>query len=318
MTKERVAEINAGWLKVQAATSVLSHALQTMGERELSTMVNSLEKAGTSMVKLFTSGGNDPMAWAQLAISAIDLVSSAWDKFWGKKTKAEQAAEEATASMRQKVERDAEDRILTERQMLQRKYDDEIAAANKLGANTLNIKKYYEGEFAKLDEKALKDQQDATKKALKAIQDMESPWIKAGETISSAMVKGLESGTSKTDFRATIFNMLRNMAIESALAASSFQDVFKGIGKMITEALQDGFISAIELGNIDARVSTAYDVGIGNIQAINGIFDNFSKTSGVASSTTVINNWTVANDPLTIANAVDNVQRSLAYQGVVA
>lgn len=142
----------------------------------------------------------------------------------------------------------------------------------------------------------------------------------ATQGIGQSLVEGLKSGATLGDFRKTIMDMLRNMAIEAAIIAGGFQEKFKEIGVMIAEALKDGILSESELTRVDLSVNALYSSAIGPDSAISKLNTLFDRAAGAQSITngggTTINIQTT-NDPLTIANAVSNVQESLAYQGVI-
>jgi pantothenate kinase len=135
--------------------------------------------------------------------------------------------------------------------------------------------------------------------------------------IANGLTDALKSGASVTDFRKTIMDMLRNMAIEAAIIASGFQEKFKEIGVMIAEALKDGF-SETELAAIDLRVNALYSSASNAINPLNELFARAGNAQNITNGGGTTINITTTNDPLTIANAVDNIEQSLAYQGVVA
>jgi hypothetical protein len=139
----------------------------------------------------------------------------------------------------------------------------------------------------------------------------------ATQGIGQALAEGLKSGASVTDFRKTIMDMLRNMAIEAAIIASGFQEKFKEIGVMIAEALKDGF-SETELAAIDLRVNALYSSATNAINPLNELFARAGNAQNITNGGSTTINIATTNDPLTIANALGNVQQSLAYSGVVA
>lgn len=139
----------------------------------------------------------------------------------------------------------------------------------------------------------------------------------AGSSISSSLTSALTDGLSVTDFRKTIMDMLRKMAIDAAIIAGGFVDKFKEIGNMVAEALKDGF-SETELAAIDLKINALYSSATSAIQPLNDLFNKASSAQNVTNNAGTTINIQTTNDPLIIANALSNVQQSLAYQGVVA
>lgn len=140
----------------------------------------------------------------------------------------------------------------------------------------------------------------------------------AGSSISSSLTSALTDGLSVTDFRKSIMDMLRKMAIDAAIIAGGFADKFKEIGNMVAEALKDGVFSETELAAIDLKVNALYSSATSAIQPLNDLFNKASSAQNITNNAGTTINIQTTNDPLTIANALNNVQQSLAYQGVVA
>jgi hypothetical protein len=161
----------------------------------------------------------------------------------------------------------------------------------------------------------------------------------AMQGISTTLADSLKQGVSAIDFKTTIMDMLRNMAIDAAIIASGFQTQFAAIGTMIAEAMKDGFDTG-ELDTIGASIDALYAQALAAVAPINALFEGrlaapeipsnalpFNLTgvptgasagspAAVSAGATTINISTTS-DPLTIANALSNVQQSLAYAGVV-
>lgn len=140
-----------------------------------------------------------------------------------------------------------------------------------------------------------------------------------GGSVESAIVSGLKEGKSRADFRTGILDMMRNLAIETAVATSGLTDQFKAIGTMIANAMTDG-LSEAELASIDLNIGRVYASGLESISQVNALFDK-AASSGIRDtspgSTGVVNNWYVSDNPVTIAGAVNTVNQSLAYSGVI-
>jgi len=164
------------------------------------------------------------------------------------------------------------------------------------------------------DQKAIAD---------KAKQDIADSYTKAGSNISSLMISGMDNGKNIEKFRESFLSMMKKMAIEATVMSEQFKGKFADIGKLITSALSDGIFTEKELGQIDIKTSALFLETSKSTSLINDLFNRASLSDTLVATNsqnlaqTSINVYTT-NDPLTIANAVSNVQQSLAYQGVVA
>lgn len=162
----------------------LGQVLSAMGN-----MGNALTSATSAMARLFASGGADIGAWVQLATSGIDIISTAWDAFWGNDSKArkkqrdeERAAEKERLAAVAALDEEYTKKTNNELQNLELERDKAIAEARRIGANVFQIESYYAGEIAKVradiadtsleDERvqrikdALRDEYEARRKAI--------------------------------------------------------------------------------------------------------------------------------------------------------
>lgn len=123
----------------------------------------------------------------------------------------------------------------------------------------------------------------------------------AFEGLGSAISSGLKNGLGEEDISDTINTMIKNLAIDAAVAAAGFQDSFATIGKMIADALTDGVISSSELSaiNVQKNLLTAKAMSIGD--AINQVFGSGSYSSNQSLNLNL--NSIVEVDGLTLATA---------------
>jgi tape measure domain-containing protein len=403
---------------------------------DMAMIANDAKSFADGLGDLAKSGGKDAGAWIQVIVSGVALVADAWNVFWGGQSEAQKRADEAARKAEEervaavrKLESEYQAKTDSDLKRLEKERDDRVAYARSIGADVLNIERYYAGEIAKIrtrssgtaveesaiaaetaaitakyeklrkaeeiairsNESALKKRLQETEKkfsdatqatqdaAFKAWQDAKKAladaiaanntaltaalapldeamrseldkietslamyqdrFSQAFEGISSALIDALKSGASQADFRETIMDMLKNMAIEAAIMASDFQEQFAAIGTMIAEAMKDGFQEG-ELDSISASIDALYAQAVAAVAPINELFQNritqpsvpapangiafnpamvpSGASPGAGGSPRVTNINIQSNaplDPLQTAQAVKAVGESLAFTG---
>jgi hypothetical protein len=387
--------------------SSLAKSAGKFGNTDLSDLLSQISDIANNAGDFMSALGKGDYIAA--AVSGVALIADAWDGLFGKQTEAQKKAddqarkaEEDRISAVKTLENEYQIKAESDLKRLEKERDDRVAYARSIGADVLNIERYYAGQIAKIKIKssgtiveessiaaetaAIKNKYEAIRKAqeiairsneaalrkrvedagyrfVAATQDTQAAAYKAWQDakkaladgvaannsalsaamasldenmrselekveaslatyrdrfsqafdgISSSLVDAMKSGVSKADFKSSIMDMLRNMAIDAAIMASGFQEKFATIGTMIAEAMRNGFQEG-ELDSIGASIDQLYADAMAAIQPINDLFANRITAPSVPSNVIPFNSTGVPTgaspgSPAAVGGVTFNIQ----------
>jgi hypothetical protein len=101
----------------------------------------------------------------------------------------------------------------------------------------------------------------------------------ASKGIASAFISGFQGDQSEEEIKASIFEMLENMAIEAAIIAAGIGNKFEEIGASIAGSLADGVIDTAEISSLEGSINTIYNDAAAKIDQINKLFEGKTTSS---------------------------------------
>lgn len=239
---------------VVAGLSVASHLLQKMGNDDAKALAEALDSVATIAANIGLASSGNPAAIASVAIAGIDLIANAWDQLWGKQSKAQKkAAEEARRAEEERLkavralEREYEAKFYSDIERLEKERDERVAYARSIGADVLNIERYYAGEIAKVRTKSsgvLVEEAEVEAEAKKIYDKYYALAVKMAKDFNdrfsgTAFITAeqiLDTGELGDQMRLELADVEENLI----LYKSRYSEAFDGIGSAISTGLKGG------------------------------------------------------------------------------
>lgn len=220
------------------------------------------ETFADSLTALLASGGKDIGAWVSTFTSGLALIADAWAAIWGGETEADKRRKEAEEERREAVrelEAEYQQKFMNDLQRLEQERDERVAYARSIGADVLNIERYYAGEIAKIRTKSSGTQVESAAVAAetRAIVDSYNERTAKLREAQARLQAILNSGLGGFDRKAVasvldditaqleVFDSAMRVELESVesrliLFQDRYSQAFDGISDALTNALVEG------------------------------------------------------------------------------
>jgi heme exporter protein D len=270
--EDMVSEIAKGLGTASKSFGSLATSARKFNNEGLAKVLDSLEEMAKdgeafaeSLVSVFASGGKDVGAWISLVVSGVALIGDAWNQVWGRQSNAQKEAREREREAERErleavknLEAEYEAKFQTDLQRLEQERNERVAYARSIGADVLNIERYYAGEIAKVRTKSTGTQIEsaliaAETKAIVDANEAQTASMRA-RVATLEILRAHGKASARAIFQAEYDALTAQLAaiddatrrelesIETRLAL--FQDrysqAFDGISEALTSALVDG------------------------------------------------------------------------------